>query len=212
MKKLILTIIALIYTVNCSVAQDVIDIRSKLMVGAKLGLSYSNVYDSQGEDFAADPKLGFVTGGFLAIPIGKYIGVQPEILFSQRGFHAKGRILGSTYEMTRTSNYLDVPLLFAFKPAAFITFLAGPQFSYLLSQKDEFKNATTSIAQEQEFENEDIRKNTLCFLTGVDINVKHLVLGARVGWDIQNNNNDGSSTTPRYKNVWYQATIGIRLY
>ena len=28
---------------------------------------------------------------------------------------------------------------------------------------------------------------------------------------IQNNNGDGTSATPRYKNVWYQATIGLRL-
>jgi len=212
MKKLILTIIVLIYTVNYSIAQDVDDIRRKIMVGARIGANYSNVFDSQGEDFTADSKLGFATGGFLAIPIGPYFGVQPEVMFSQRGFHAKGKILGGVYDMTRTTNYLDVPLFFAFKPAPFLTLLAGPQFSYLLSQKDDFKNGTTTIAQEKEFENDNIRKNVLCFVTGADINIRHFVLGARVGWDVQNNNGDGSSTTPRYKNVWLQGTVGIRMY
>lgn len=140
------------------------------------------------------------------------MGIQPEVLFSQKGFRATGRILGGNYDLTRTSNYLDVPLLFALKPAPFLTLLVGPQFSYLLSQKDVFKNATTTIAQEQEFVNDNIRKNVLCVTGGVDININHVVLSARVGWDIQKNAGDGSATTPRYKNAWYQATVGYRLY
>ena len=30
--------------------------------------------------------------------------------------------------------------------------------------------------------------------------------------DIQNNNGDGTSTTPRYKNVWFQGTLGFKFY
>jgi len=131
-------------------------------------------------------------------------------LISQKGFKATGRILGGTYSFTRTTTYLDIPLLFSIKPSEFITLQVGPQYSYLLKQNDVFTNASTSIEQEQEFVNDNIRKNTLCFTGGADINLKHVVLGARAGWDILNNNGDGSSTTPRYKNVWYQATIGYR--
>lgn len=148
----------------------------------------------------------------MSIPIGMYMGVQPEILFSQKGFQATGNILGSPYEFTRTTNYIDIPLLFAIKPSRNLTILAGPQYSYLLKQKDVFANGVTTIEQEQEFANDDIRKNTLCFLGGIDVNLDNLVVGARIGWDILNNNGDGSSTTPRYKNIWYQATIGYRFY
>jgi hypothetical protein len=38
------------------------------------------------------------------------------------------------------------------------------------------------------------------------------VLSARSGWDVQRNNGDGTSSIPRYKNVWFQATIGYRFY
>jgi len=48
----------------------------------------------------------------------------------------------------------------------------------------------------------------MCLIGGADVNFKHFVLGVRAGCDIMNNNGDGSSTTPRYKNVWYQVTIG----
>jgi len=99
-------------------------------------------------------------------------------------------------------------LLLALKPSGYFTILAGPQYSFLLKQKDVFAN----VAQEQEFDNDNIRKNILCFLGGFDININHIVFGARAGWDIQNNNGDGTSTNPRYKNVWYQGTLGIRFY
>ncbi len=213
MKKLILILLIVICTIGISNAQsNRTDFRDKFLFGLKVGSNYSNVYDSKGENFNTNPRLGFVSGAFMAVPIGKYIGVQPELLFSQRGFKATGVLLGSTYDVTRTTSYVDVPLLFAFKPSEFLTLLAGPQYSFLMKQRDVFANATTTIQQEQEFGNANIRKNILCFTAGLDLTLKHFVLGARVGWGVQNNNGDGTSTTPRYKDVWLQTTVGYRFY
>jgi hypothetical protein len=188
------------------------DNREKLQFGLKAGLNHSNVYDEQGEDFNADAKFGLVAGAFLGIPIGKYLGVQPEILISQKGFQGSGMMLGNPYNFTRTTTYIDVPLQFQLKPSEFITLLAGPQFSYMVNQRDVFKNTIVSYEQEQEFENDNIRKNIFGVVAGLDINLKHIILGARAGCDVQNNNGDGTSTTPRYKNVWLQGTIGYSFY
>jgi hypothetical protein len=186
------------------------DTRSKFYLGLKGGVNYSNVYDTQGENFKTDPKFGFAGGVFLTIPIGKYIGLQPEIVFSQKGFKGTGTLLGSSYSLTRTTNYIDVPILVAIKPSPGITLMAGPHFSYLLKQTDEFETGGFTDEQVQEFKNDNIRKNTLGFTGGIDFNFNHVVLGTRIGWDIKNNNGDGTHTTPRYKNVWLQATLGFR--
>ena len=213
MKKIVIILAIFSVTSNTVNAQEnKTDFRDKLTLGFKAGLNFSNVYDSQGEDFKTDPKFGLAAGAFLAIPIGKYLGVQPEFLVSQRGFYASGRILGNTYDFTRTTSYIDVPLLFLFKPSEFISILAGPQYSYLIKQKDVFSNSSTSIAQQTEFVNDNVRKNIFCLTGGIDINLKHIVIGGRAGWDVQNNNGDGTSVTPRYKNIWYQGTIGYRFY
>lgn len=182
-----------------------------LHVGVKAGANYSNVYDSEGDEFLADPKFGLAGGIFVSIPIGRYLGVQPEVLFSQRGFSANGKLLGETYKITRTSNNLDIPLLLKFKPTENISVLAGPQYSYLLSQKNKYENGLTSITQEEEFDNEDFRKNMLSATGGIDVNFNNIVVSARVGWDLFNNNGDGTTTTPRYKNSWYQLMLGYRL-
>ncbi|PIQ14693.1 MAG: hypothetical protein COW67_12380 [Flavobacteriales bacterium CG18_big_fil_WC_8_21_14_2_50_32_9] len=211
MKKLSIVAIALtMVTFNANAQDETMDTRSQIHIGAKVGLNYANVYDSKGEDFNADPKIGMALGAFLSIPIGTYIGIQPEVLYSQKGFKATGRLLGANYEFTRTTTYIDIPLYFALKPSEFITLVAGPQFSYLISRKDVFKTTANTFEQEQEFENDNIRKNTLGASVGLDINISHIVIGARAAWDLQENNGDGTSTTPRYKNTWLQATIGYR--
>jgi len=209
-KKMILIIIAVIGMINIGNAQDKTDNREVLKLGFKVGVNLSNVYDAQGEAFVADPKLGLVLGGFISIPIGAFIGVQPEILFSQKGFKATGKILGFPYEFKRTTNYIDVPIFFTVKPIESLTIMAGPQYSFLIKQSDAFTSSTVSTLQEQEFENDNIRKNTFSFIWGADVNLTSLVIGGRVGWDLSNNNGDGTSTTPRYKNVWYQLTLGLR--
>lgn len=188
------------------------DNREKLIFGLKGGLNYSDVYDAQGEEFKADPKYGFAGGVFLEIPIGKYIGIQAEGLLSHKGFQASGRLLGTSYNFTRTTTYIDFPLQFALKPVEFITLLAGPQYSYLINQRDVFSNSTVSFAQEEEFKQDNISKNIFGVVGGLDINIKHIVLGGRAGWDIQNNNGDGTSSTPRYKNAWFQGTIGYKFF
>jgi hypothetical protein len=215
MKKSIVLVFAIIMASTAMIAQEAAgdgDARQKLVVGLKAGGNYSNVYDSKGEEFRADGKAGFVGGAFASIPIGTFLGIQPEFLYSQKGFQGSGNILGLPYKLTRTTTFIDVPVLIQLKPSSFFTIVAGPQYSYLIKQKDVFENGLTTIEQENEFENANLRKNIFCFTGGFDVNVTNMVLGARVGWDIQNNNGDGSTTTPRYKNMWYQLTIGFRFY
>lgn len=211
MKKLILVFVFATLMFGSAFAQKSnADFREKVSFGVKAGINISNVYDSQGEQFNADAKLGLAAGIFVALPIGKFIGVQPEILFSQKGYKGSGSLLGSNYSYTYTSNYIDVPLLFAIKPISLITILVGPQYSFLVKDSYKFDSALINIDQEHVFENDNIRKNTLSFLGGVDFNFKRIVIGTRAGWDLQANKGDGTSETPRYKNIWYQATIAFR--
>lgn len=199
-----------LFSIATVVAQDS-DRREKLEFGIKAGLNVSNVWDSKGEEFKADPIAGFAAGAYLGIPIGKYIGIQPEALLSQKGFSASGTLFGSGYSFSRTTTYLDIPLQLQLKPVQFVTLLFGPQFSYLLNQKDEYTFGVTSTLQEQEFKNDNARKNILGFVAGGDIIYKFLVISGRVGWDFQTNVGDGITLTPRYKNRWVQATIGFKI-
>lgn len=212
MKKVLLISTLMISMVSFVNAQDDLDNRDKVQFGAKVGASYSNVYNTNGDQFEADGKLGFTGGVFVAIPIGTYFGIQPEATITQKGFKGNGNLLFTPYDFKRTTTFLEIPLLFAVKPSEFITVLFGPSYSYLLKQTDKFTSSVISYEQEQEFKQDNIRKNIFGVVAGFDINMKHVVLGGRIGWDLQTNRGDGTSNTPQYKNLCGQLTLGYKLY
>lgn len=203
MKKIILAIAVATFMAHIGRAQEgPKDLRESVTFGIKAGVNLSNVYDQKGRDLKNDAKLGLATGAFLSLPVGKILGLQPEVLYSQKGFKSTGT-LGN---FTRTTNWLDVPLYIAIKPSPLITFLAGPQYSYLLKGKYDY----TSVLGSGGLTNEDPRKSMWSVAGGIDLNINNLVIGGRAGWDLQENNKNGTMTTPRYKNVWLQATVGFR--
>lgn len=197
--------------VNNVNGQESEDRRENVEFGVRAGINISNAWDARDEEFRADAKVGFAGGFFLGIPIGKYLGIQPEVMLSQKGFKASGTILFQPYTITRTATFVDIPLQLQFKPIEYFTLVGGPQFSYLLKQKDTYAFGSNSTEQEQEFKNENIRKNILGFVLGADVIVENFLLSGRVGWDMQTNHGDGTSSTPRYKNQWVQVTVGFAL-
>jgi hypothetical protein len=216
MKLFKILILALLSTLGSLSAQsednnkeNETDNREKMRFGAKIGINGSNVYDNEGDPFTADTKYGIMIGVFTAIPIGKYIGVQPEVQLSQKGFKGRGSLIGNPYSVTRTTTFIDIPLQIALKPSEFITILAGPQYSYLIKQSDKFESSNFSYQQELEFKQDNIRKNILGAVIGLDINLRHVTLSGRLAWDIQKNKGDGTQVTPRYKNKWYQVGVGF---
>ncbi len=210
MKRIILIFTIAVLAFYQGAAQSSDDFRNNFLFGLKVGTNYSNVYDSQGDKFNADSKFGLAAGAFISVPLGRHLGVQPEVLFSQKGFRATGTLLGRNYDLTRTTDYIDVPLFLLIKPSSFFNIVVGPQFSFLIKEKNVFDTGVTSVEQQQEFKNDNLRKNLLSFAAGVDINIQHFTVGLRAAWDVQNNNENGTSTTPRYKNAWLQGTVGYR--
>lgn len=188
------------------------DERQVLGFGVKGGFNYSNVWDAEGQDFRANPKLGFMGGIFIGFPFGRYLGFQPEALISQKGFQQSGTILTQPYSFKTTTTYLDVPLQLQFKPIPYLTFLAGPQYSYLIHSRNVYKVGDITIDQQQEFENDNIRKNIFGVVFGADIKISHFIISGKIGWDLTNNHGDGTSSTPRYKNRWVQVGIGYKFF
>jgi hypothetical protein len=213
MKKAGLFVLAIIGLGITATAQESekYDRREKFTVGFRAGANLSNVWDSEGEDFDADAKLGFAGGVFVGIPIGRYIGIQPEVLFSQKGFQASGTLLGTSYSYRKTTNWIDIPIQFQLKPLPFLTVLVGPQISFQVSERNEYTFGSNSTAQEEQFDNDNIRKNMLGIATGFDINIYHVVVSGRACWDFQSNRGDGTSSTPRYRNQFVQLTIGFKI-
>ena len=213
MKKIfgILTIFSAVLSTTIAFAQDVTapstDSRNDFKVGLKAGINLSNVYDEEGDNFVAESKVGFAGGMFFEIPFGKFVGFQPEIMYSQKGFKATGNTLLGSYNYTKTSNYIDLPLLLQLKPFNGFSILAGPQFSYLISTTNDY-NGNMSTAQENEINSDNYKRNIFGFTAGLDFNSGNFIISTRAGWDISQSDTNGDSTKPRYKNQVLQLTLG----
>jgi hypothetical protein len=186
--------------------------KKKVVPGLKVGFNSSNVWDVSGDAFVADRRSGYALGGYLAIPLGSLLGFQPELMLQEKGFRASGRYEGLEYSFSRRTTHLDIPLQFMFKPFKWFTFLIGPQYSFVLQENNAVNIAGSSAQQQSEFNNVNLRKNLFGTLVGIDLNFGHIVLSGRSGWDVTSNHGDGTSSSPRYRNRWLQATIGYRFY
>lgn len=213
LKTLITT--AAILATSVLLAQDattvVSDDRNSVEIGIKGGINYSTLYDVKGQNFVDNPLWGPVFGGFLSIPLGTYLGIQPEVLYSEKGFSGQGTEINGEYSFNDRMNYLDVPLMLQFKPIPNLYLLGGPEYSYLLSRIYTYTQGVTSETTQQDFNNGNISHNIFGLIFGLDINIHHVTIGGRVAWDLQDDNGNGTSTLPTYRNVWGQLTLGLRL-
>ena len=179
------------------------DNREELSFGIKAGINYSNVYSESGDGYVADGKVGFAGGVFVSIPLNELIGVQPELLYSQKGFKTEGTF----FDGQITSSYLDLPIHLQIKPTENISILAGPQFSYLLSTKYEL-NGFSAIDEEDLDDNNN--KATVGISAGVDFEVQNFLISARGSWDLNKVNKDNSTSDINYKNQLFQITLGYK--
>lgn len=194
------------------------DNRDQFGFGIKAGLNISNIYDEENNDYVAESKPGFFAGAFVSVPFNQLFGLQPEINYSQKGFKADGvfddgGLFETNYEFERTASYLDIPLLIQIKPTKWLTFLAGPQYSYLLDIKDDYDFGDSSFGTEPDIEDDDYEKNNFGVVVGAEANYKGFFFTARGGFDLSKTDSNGNTDdSPRYKNQVVQFGLGYTFY
>lgn len=181
-------------------------------IGFKGGLSIATMVKTDDKSFSSTPLYAFNGGAVLQLPLGKVIAIQPEVLFSQKGYRATGTGLAGDYDYRRVSNCLDIPLLLRLNFSKELGVVVGPQYSYLLSTHTSFKSGGTSYQQTVDNDNSNITKNIFGGVLGLDLNLSdNMFLYGRYTIDFKNNNGDGTSSTPAYKNQVFQVGLGFLL-
>ncbi|MGI4887002.1 MAG: porin family protein [Janthinobacterium lividum] len=189
--------------------------------GIKAGANLSNVSgDLINEDIYKN-KFGFVGGAILNIGlIDKVLSLQPEVLFSQKGFKYADNsfpLLGNTNRFTgnRTYNYLDVPVLLKVR-AAGLFFEAAPQYSYLLNVCDKATYTVNGSTVSNSAANENldnVRRNEIGYAAGLGYEASNsFLIDLRYNGSFTNfakNGYNGSNQDLRNaRNSVFQAPIG----
>ena len=188
------------------------DHRDEYGFGIKAGLNIANIYDEEGDEFEGESKTGFFAGAFVSVPLSQLFGLQPEINYSQKGFKSSGSFFGSDYEFERTANYLDIPIQVQIKPTKYLTFLVGPQFSYLLDIQDDYDYGSISVEDNPEVSEDDYERSVFGIVVGAEANYKGFLFTARGGFDLSRTESNGDLESPRYKNQVFQLGLGCTFY
>jgi hypothetical protein len=101
--------------------------------------SLQNLVELSNGIITTSPRNGFYAGGFLEMPLGGKISLQPGVYYSQKGYALKGNLvtdkfdfLGVTARAQLQSHYIDIPLVLKAEVAPGLQVYAGPQLSYLV--------------------------------------------------------------------------------
>lgn len=116
---------------------------SDVRFGIKGGMNVSSLSkDGALEDQGS--KIGFNAGVFANIPVAESFSIQPEVLYSQYGDKYDQVILGNRYSRARHLDYIAVPVMFQYNLVPNFYLEAGPEFGFLVSAKNKFKNETNN--------------------------------------------------------------------
>lgn len=152
-------------------------------------------------------KVGFQAGVYAEIPLGTGFAFLPEATFSQKGGKVEETVLENTGKIETTINYLDVPFMIGYRATPELTIFAGPQVSFLLSQK-------TKVYANGEQEGDDItdtenfRKSLAGAAAGLGYRIgDNLNINARYMMDFQEAGKDNVDQD-RMKNSGFALSLG----
>ncbi|HUQ67844.1 MAG TPA: porin family protein [Flavitalea sp.] len=129
---------------------SVVKVEAQLSYGVNAGLNHStwkgdaagslnNLVNLSNGYITPQARNGIYAGGFVEMPLGGKISLQPGIYYSQKGYVLKGSIAGNKFDFLGVnakaelqSHYIDIPLVVKVEVAKGLQVYAGPQLSYLL--------------------------------------------------------------------------------
>lgn len=130
-------------------------------------------------------KTGFHVGGYLSIPFSEHFLIEPGLYYSTKGLKveqtfAQNSFLNLKADITNESHYLDLPVLAKVTLGKGFQIFAGPQVSYLVSNKVRAEAGILGLSFEQDFDwNQGLRKFDFGltggvgyqFLNGIQLNL-----------------------------------------
>jgi len=163
--------------------------------GLKAGVNFANLRGSD-KDALGDVTghTNFHAGVFAQIAFGDFFSLQPELLYSRKGYERND----STFRL----NYFDVPLLAVFSLSEHISVHLGPQGGIMIAAKEE----GTEVDLEP--------YNTFGYaaVAGLEGRIKRFRVGARYVHgleDVRHQNSAGEPINQDIKNSVVQVYLGI---
>ncbi|CAA7195120.1 porin family protein [Chryseobacterium potabilaquae] len=139
---------------------------SGVKFGAKAGITLSSIISSPEIEKIGNSRTGIYVGGFANIPLGRFLSIQPEVLYSQTGFRnanqnyslstklPDGNVSREIVQKSTKANldYISVPVMLQFNLTREFYLEAGPQFNFLVNNKQTIKNIEGIINNNKKYD------------------------------------------------------------
>jgi hypothetical protein len=147
--------------------------------GAKGGLNFSNMTVEGNND--QNLKFGFHAGVFNKISISESFAVQPELLYSGKGF--KNNFDDNIFadgEAKFNLNYIDLPVKLVYNLAPDFEFQFGPYISYLASANVETNAEVLNyfdVSTQDELDRDNFKTFDVGLTAGMGFNLNPVIVG-----------------------------------
>lgn len=164
-------------------------------IGIKGGVNFANVHGSDKDKYGSvNSHTSFHAGVYAQFSVSEFFSVQPELLYSRKGFERQD----SVYRL----DYLDVPILAVFNITDNLSVHLGPQVGVMMSAK----------VEEKEIDLEPYNTFDYGAAAGIEGRISRFRLGTRYVHsfgDLRKENNSGNSINEDVKNGVIQVYLGI---
>lgn len=109
--------------------------------GIKGGMNLATVRYINADNSKA--RLGFNIGALAEIPVQENLFVRPELLYSSKGFGYSAT--QNSMEGSLRLNYINVPVLFGYRPSGNTAIMAGPEIGFLQKAVSRSQGITTDM-------------------------------------------------------------------
>lgn len=174
MKKLlsIICVLSLLTVAGVSSANA----QSPLSLGIRGGLNFANLNNVDG----SEARTGFMAGAYFnfKVPMSP-VSIQPEILYTQKGYEASGTVLGQQVNATTKLDYIEVPVLakFSFAPGPVTPHVYfGPYLALNISAEVEAEGGGQSGTQDIK---DSVKDTDFGVVVGGEVDISKFNVGVR---------------------------------
>lgn len=181
------------------------------MTGLKGGANFSNLYVDDVDD--ENMKIGFNAGVFHRTQFTYNFGIQPELLFSQKGseLHYDGSLFTGSGSYKFNLNYLELPVLFVASFGSF-NIHAGPYAAFLIGAKIKDVDDDGDINDIEELDRDDFNTFDVGLSGGIGFDFPGGIFGLRYNYGFNEIGDEGTvagTATKNSKNSVLQIYLGF---
>lgn len=114
----------------------------QVQFGLKAGLNLASIKDVGLDNSKA--RIGYNAGGMLQWKFAEKFLLRPELLYSVKGYRSPASQTND--EATASLSYVNLPILFGFRPTQNLSLLLGPELGFLTSAKSNFGGTSHDIS------------------------------------------------------------------